>query len=367
MDIIKAFENNDLTIHVTIQGSHEEPLFRASDIGTVLGLTNIHATIKDFDQNEKVVNTIDTLGGPQEVMFLTEAGLYEMLFKSRKPIAKQFKKWVCEVIKEIRLNSKYQLEKQLEDKDKTIKYKDEIIEHKQFQKESNIMENFDHKPIVYLTIVEKNLVKFGFTNSVKQRIYDHRKEFGKDFSIDYVFESIYNREIEKKIKEHPILSKRLITKETKTKIQNELIKLDNKFTIEHLWKIVNEIKHQIENENNKDFIITQQKLEIAELKLKLISLQEKYDKIAEDFHDKKQPVNKINNKPIKMISFQCSECGYTTGRKEHLKRHIDTPTLGCTDATILKIDAFHKCKYCNKLYETLRGMQDHERKCKNLA
>lgn len=89
MDIVKAFETNDLTIHVTIQGSHEEPLFRASDIGTVLGLTNIRATIKDFDEFEKVVNTIDTLGGPQEVTFLTEAGLYEMLFKSRKPIAKQ--------------------------------------------------------------------------------------------------------------------------------------------------------------------------------------------------------------------------------------------------------------------------------------
>lgn len=33
MDIIKAFENNDATLHITIHGTHEEPLFRASDIG----------------------------------------------------------------------------------------------------------------------------------------------------------------------------------------------------------------------------------------------------------------------------------------------------------------------------------------------
>src|SRR5579872_1996396 len=125
MDIIKAFEANELTIHITIQGSTEEPLFRASDIGTVLGISNIHTSIKDFDGSEKVIHTMDTLGGPQEVTFLTEAGLYEMLFKSRKPIARQFKKWVCEVIKEIRLNGKYQLEKQL--KDLTVKNEQNLL------------------------------------------------------------------------------------------------------------------------------------------------------------------------------------------------------------------------------------------------
>ena len=42
MEIIKAFENNDLNMHITIQGTREEPLFRASDIGTVLEIKNIH-------------------------------------------------------------------------------------------------------------------------------------------------------------------------------------------------------------------------------------------------------------------------------------------------------------------------------------
>jgi prophage antirepressor-like protein len=365
MNILKAFENNDMQMNVTIKGSHENPLFRASDIGEILEITNIRQSIHDFDHTEKHgVSITDAIGRAQETTFLTEKGLYKILFRSRKPIAKQFTDWVCEVIQEIRLNGKYDLEKQLKNKDDTIKYKDEIIEYKQFQKESNIMENFNHKPIVYLTIVDKNLVKFGFTNDVKQRIYDHRKQFGPKFSIDYVFESIYNRAIERKIKDHEILSSKIISKIFSDRTQTELIKLNDKFTIEDLWKIVNEIKKQVENENNKDFVITQQKLEIAELKLELISLQEKYDKISEDFYDKKRSVNKTNNKPIKMISFECSSCGYTTGRKDHMKRHIDTLTLGCTDATILEIDAFHKCKYCNKLHESSRGLQDHERKCK---
>ena len=43
-----------------------------------------------------------TGGGVQQQYFLTEKGLYEVLFMSRKPIAKQFKNWVFEILKEIR-------------------------------------------------------------------------------------------------------------------------------------------------------------------------------------------------------------------------------------------------------------------------
>jgi prophage antirepressor-like protein len=59
---------------------------------------------------------MDTLGGKQDVTFLTEKGLYQVLFTSRKPIAKTFKNWVCEV-KDTRLTGKYSLEKQLKEKD----------------------------------------------------------------------------------------------------------------------------------------------------------------------------------------------------------------------------------------------------------
>jgi prophage antirepressor-like protein len=66
MEVLKAFENNDMQIHITIQGSHEEPLFRASDIGEVLDIAAIRSVIRDFDSSEKVVHTMHTLGGSQE-------------------------------------------------------------------------------------------------------------------------------------------------------------------------------------------------------------------------------------------------------------------------------------------------------------
>ena len=89
MDIIKAFENNNATMHITIRGTHEEPLFRASDIGEVLEITAIRSVIRDFDNSEKAVHSMHTPGGSQETTFLTEKGLYKLLFKSRKPIANQ--------------------------------------------------------------------------------------------------------------------------------------------------------------------------------------------------------------------------------------------------------------------------------------
>lgn len=196
MEIVKAFQNNELTIHVTIQGSYEEPLFRASDIGAVLGITNIHTSIKDFDQTEKVIHTMDTLGGPQEVTFLTEFGLYEMLFKSRKSIARQFKKWVCEVIKEIRINGKYELEKQLQLKDTE---KDKLLEKTLIDKHPI------NTPCIYIGTIDnlsdngEKLLKFGETYTLEARIKQHKNDYN-NFKLRNVFKAVNSKKIESMIK-----------------------------------------------------------------------------------------------------------------------------------------------------------------------
>ena len=76
MDIVKAFNTNDLHTEIIIKGTVNEPLFRASDIGVVLDIASIRSVLRDFDESEKVVHTMHTLGGAQEVTFLTEKGLY---------------------------------------------------------------------------------------------------------------------------------------------------------------------------------------------------------------------------------------------------------------------------------------------------
>jgi prophage antirepressor-like protein len=91
-----------------IKGTVEAPLFRASDVALILEISNIRASIKDFNESEKVVHTMSTPGGPQNVLFLTQTGLFRLLFRSKNTIALQVQYWACDVVKELQLNQRKQ-------------------------------------------------------------------------------------------------------------------------------------------------------------------------------------------------------------------------------------------------------------------
>lgn len=91
----------------TVYGTVEEPLFRAKDVAEVINHNNISHMLSLVDDDEKGVTQFVTPGGNQQVWFLTEDGLYEVLMQSRKPIAKEFKKGVKEILKTIRKTGGY--------------------------------------------------------------------------------------------------------------------------------------------------------------------------------------------------------------------------------------------------------------------
>jgi prophage antirepressor-like protein len=102
--------------NIEIYGTFEEPLFKAKDIGNLLEIKDIRTTLKNFDKDEgHTMPVTDSLGRLQETNMLTEQGLYRMLMISRKPIAKEFQKWVFNIIKQIRLNSNKQLENKIKE------------------------------------------------------------------------------------------------------------------------------------------------------------------------------------------------------------------------------------------------------------
>ena len=69
----------------------------------ILGIESARSSIADFDPDEKGVRTVYTLGGKQNLATVYEAGLYRLVFKSRKSEAKRFQKWVLgEVLPSIR-------------------------------------------------------------------------------------------------------------------------------------------------------------------------------------------------------------------------------------------------------------------------
>ena len=193
MEVVKAFNSNNLHTEIVIKGTVNEPLFRASDVGTVLEMGNIRTSINDFNDSEKVVHTMDTLGGSQQVTFLTEKGLYKVLFKSRKPIAEKFQNWVCEIIKEIRLNGVYDLQKQLlqvEDQ-KAKEYELKLEKQKVLEREKILLKEYATiGSIVYIIKVKtfenkQYIIKLGESRrGVIDRYKEHKSKYEECLLLD---------------------------------------------------------------------------------------------------------------------------------------------------------------------------------------
>lgn len=80
-----------------------QPWFVAKDVCGVLGLVNSRKSTASLDDDEKGVTNSDTPGGAQELTIVNESGLYSLIFQSRKPEAKAFRRWVTsEVLPSIR-------------------------------------------------------------------------------------------------------------------------------------------------------------------------------------------------------------------------------------------------------------------------
>ena len=99
---------------LTLYGDFENPLFLAKEVAEWIEHSNPRMMLQAVDDDEKGVNIAYTPGGNQEVWFLTEYGVYEVLMQSRKPIAKQFKKEVKTVLKSIRKYGVYMTSETLE-------------------------------------------------------------------------------------------------------------------------------------------------------------------------------------------------------------------------------------------------------------
>ena len=259
MDIIKAFNNNELQINITIKGTYNKPLFRASDVAEILDIYSIRSSIINFNEDEKQICVINTPKGEQNVNFLTEAGLYRLLFKSNKPIAEKFQKWVFDVIREIRLTGEYKLKQEIKEKEEKLletEQKLQKVEENVKEAEETIkkleMENsnlLDEKiPSIYIyntnTRLSKPELKIGYTTNVHNRIKPY-KQVCKLGRLEFSYQ-IHNKNI--KVFEsfiHNLLSDYLIKDEVfcidVEEAKHILLSMSNKI---QLLKITDEIERQ---------------------------------------------------------------------------------------------------------------------------
>jgi prophage antirepressor-like protein len=265
MDLLKAFNIADENVQINIRGTPNKPLFQANQIGTMLGIAKIHNTIRDFDEDEKDTHTVGTLGGPQNVTFLTEMGLYRLLGMSRKPIARTFQKWVCNVLIEIRENGKYELQQQNEIDRKLSKQQERLAIH------NKLFSAFDKKKVVYTCWLEDldeefSVIKIGHTDELSSRVPNIITNLGNCKLID-VFEVDYNKKCERKTHDDP----RIFQFKYKDIINNKNTSTETYKVNNEIYKEVLKVIHEKKEYYSKiDYV---EILEIEKIKLKRKELE----------------------------------------------------------------------------------------------
>jgi len=285
MDIVKAFNTNDLHTEVVIKGTKTDPLFRASDIGIILEINNIRMSIIDFDESEKrAVSSTDSTGRMQDVTFLTEKGLYKVLFRSRKPIAQRFQNWVCEVIKEIRLNGLYELQKEVDQKQKELEQtknemsviettknkemEEKLIKQKELDNELFLLKQFNNAGnMVYIIKVKtyengSYVVKIGESRiGITGRYNEHKSKYEECILLD-CFCVNKSKDFEHFLHSHSIIKPNIVKNLPNHTNENELFLVGGNLTYKILLKIVND------NIDNYNYKVNELLLEIENLKFK---------------------------------------------------------------------------------------------------
>lgn len=157
---------------------NDEFWFIGSTVADLMGVTkkNRSVTFKSLDDDEKGLNNIKTLGGKQKALVISEAGLYDLVLRSRKKELYDFKRWVKhEVLPSIR---KYGIAIYKEQLDK-LKPKDLIEVLKQLEPNAEVRYEGETAYICAKDIKDKLGLKS--TNAITYRLREgyHFKKFNR--------------------------------------------------------------------------------------------------------------------------------------------------------------------------------------------
>jgi anti-repressor protein len=109
-ELIKIFDYQAKTVRTIVKDG--QPWFVAKDVCEVLELSNHKDAISRLAESMKsVVGIADPHGRTQDTTVISEAGVYKLVFTSRKPEAEKFTDWIAqEVLPQIRQTGSYSIE-----------------------------------------------------------------------------------------------------------------------------------------------------------------------------------------------------------------------------------------------------------------
>lgn len=129
MNDLKIFTNEQFgSVRTVIKDNG--PWFVAADVCKALEIDRTQT--RRLDDDEKGVYSIQTPGGEQETTIVNEPGLYSLVLGSRKPEAKEFKRWIThEVIPSIRKHGMYATDELLANPDFAIQVFQQLKEERE--------------------------------------------------------------------------------------------------------------------------------------------------------------------------------------------------------------------------------------------
>lgn len=94
----------------TVTDKSGNPWFVAKDVCDILEIVNSRDAVKALGDDELMSVKATSGGQTREINVVSESGLYRLIFRSNKPEAETFRKWVfSEVLPEIRKTGRYEL------------------------------------------------------------------------------------------------------------------------------------------------------------------------------------------------------------------------------------------------------------------
>ncbi|AXF40189.1 anti-repressor Ant [Paenibacillus phage Jacopo] len=131
-----------------------QPWWLAKDICSVLDHSDVSMAVKRLDEDEKLTQTLFVSGQNRNVWFVNEPGLYSLILTSRKPEAKQFKRWVThEVLPAIRKTGMYAADELLDNPELLIQAVTKLKEEREARQQLEAQVKSDKPKVLFADAV----------------------------------------------------------------------------------------------------------------------------------------------------------------------------------------------------------------------
>lgn len=159
-----------------------EPLFVAKDVCDVLGISNSRDAMNRLDEDEKAMSVLPTQFGKKSMNMVNESGLYNLIFQSRKPEARVFRKWVTqEVLPNIRKYGFYMTPEKAMDVSTEKKLRKQMLaEMEKYLIDEDIRKfsrRFGTSELTIQSVVKGNYVNNDMMADLQQRAIANREKW----------------------------------------------------------------------------------------------------------------------------------------------------------------------------------------------